>query len=538
MIKQNNDKQKWWHGSSVYQIYPRSFYDSNGDGVGDLPGITKKLDYLGGTPESLGVNAIWISPFYRSPMADFGYDVSDHKDVDPVFGTLSDFDELIREAHARGLRVLIDFVPNHTSNLHEWFVRSSRIKDSKYRDWYVWRNGSAEGGPPNNWLSIFGGSAWEKDVQTGQYYLHTFLKEQPDLNWDNPEVREAMKDVARFWLDKGVDGLRVDAVSWLSKDTKLRDDPLNPYYHESEDPYFKVLHHFSTQGPKLFDYLNELVDVLAEYGNRFMVTEAYPERPNEINHYLNFYSKLRHNICAPINFECITFPWDAHTYRGFIDHYQETLHPKQPPIYNMGNHDKPRLASRIGPASAKTAAMLLLSLPGIPFIYYGDELGMHDVGVPKNLLKDHVAQMGGISRDSARTPMQWSAQTNAGFSKGKPWLPLAKDFEKANYEVESSDQSSFFNLYKQLLELRNRSDVLKYGSYRSLNLPSHIYGFVRESNMHRLSVILNFSGSKVSVVSKAIKGRVILSTYQDAGHPIALGGVVLRPHEGVIIEAV
>jgi len=530
-------KKDWWHGAVVYQIYPRSFYDSNGDGVGDLPGIIKKLDYLTGTPGSLGVNAIWISPFYRSPMADFGYDVSDYREVDPIFGNMTDFDKLLHDAHSRGLKVIIDFVPNHTSSQHDWFEQSKESRDSKLRDWYVWRNPSRGGEPPNNWRSVFGGSAWQLDEKTKQYYLHTFLKEQPDLNWDNPEVRQAMKGVMRFWFDKGVDGMRLDAVSWLSKDAQFRDDPLTPTNHESPDPYLQLLHSFSAQGPNLFEYLNELVEVAAEYEDRFLITEAYPDVPGEINHYLNFYSKLRHNICAPFNFECIRFPWDAHTYRGFIDVFQEKLGPDQPPIYNFGNHDKPRLASRIGRDSAKTAAVLLLTLPGIPFIYYGDELGMRDVKIPHYGVQDPFAHQGGAGRDPARTPMQWSAGPYAGFSSHSSWLPLAEDSTEFNYEKESQQEGSFFNLYKKLLNLRNDSNALRYGTYRSLNLPPHIFGFVREDDAERLTIILNFSGSKVSVVSKALKGKIILSTHQDDEQPVALGEVALRAHEGVIIES-
>jgi len=534
------NKRKWWHGATVYHIYPRSFYDANGDGIGDLKGVIRKLDYLNGTPDSLGVNAIWISPFYPSPMADFGYDVSDYYDIDPLFGTLHDFEVLVTEAHKRDIRVIIDFVPNHTSIKHPWFSESSESVDSPKRDWYIWRDPQADGTPPNNWQSVFGGPAWEIDEKTGQYYLHTFLKEQPDLNWDNPEVREEMKRVIRFWLDLGVDGLRVDAVSWLSKDAKFRDDPLNPNYREGvDDPYHTLVHSFSSIGPHLFDYLNEIIDTAAEFDDRFVITEAYPDSAGDINHYLHFYGKIRLDICAPFNFECLSLPWDASTYRGFIDIYQQALLPGQPAVYNMGNHDKTRLATRIGPNAARTAAMMLMTLPGMPFIYYGDELGMQDVHVEKDKVKDPFAAPDGTGRDVVRTPMQWSAARHSGFSQNEPWLPIGKQYRQFNVVTETEDPQSLLSLYKKLLRIRNNVQTIKYGSYWSLNLGDNLFGFVRENDMERYLVILNFSDQEAVAVSKAIRGIIRLSTYLDkAQYSRVYGGVKLRPHEGVIIEAV
>ena len=527
----------WWHGSVFYHIYPRSFYDTNQDGVGDLAGIIEKLDYLAGKPDSLGVNAIWLSPFYPSPMADFGYDVCDYKGVDKIFGKMEDFDRLIDEAHKRDVRVIIDFVPNHTSSKHPWFLESKASIDNPKRDWYVWHEGR-EGKEPNNWISVFGGSAWQKDEFTGQYYMHTFLKEQPDLNWNNPEVRQAMKDNMRFWLDKGVDGFRVDAVSWLSKDKSLRDEPLNPHYREGiDDPFKKLIHSFSSEGDKLFDYLNEMVEVCTQYGERFMITEAYPETDDEISHYIKYYDMLEYAVCAPFNFECITFPWDAPTYRGFIDLFQEALLPGQPPIYNMGNHDKSRLATRIGREAARTAAVLLLTLPGIPFIYYGDEIGMLDTKIPPENFQDPFATEG-KSRDPERTPMQWDNSQYAGFSSKDPWLPVADDHNQYNVVQEAEDPKSSLNLYRLLLRLRNSSEALKHGSYRSLDLGSDVFGFVRDLDLERYTIVLNFSSEDREIESLGVKGRVVLSSYMD---DIALGKVnkhlKLRPHEGLVISA-
>lgn len=348
----------------MYQIYPRSFYDSNGDGIGDLPGIIEKLDYLAGTPDSLNVNTIWLSPFYPSPMADFGYDISDYCDVDATFGTLDDFKQLVTEAHKRNLKVLIDFVPNHTSDQHPWFVESKKSRDNPKQDWYVWKDPGPDGSLPNNWLSTFGGSAWEFDQARGQYYLHSFLKEQPDLNWDNPEVRNAMKDAVRFWLDLGIDGLRVDAVLYVSKDPEFRDDPLNPNPENWE--YATLLHKHSRRGPKLYVYLHELAETVKSYGDRFMITEAYFDVHGNINNYLDFYNNLDPNVCAPFNFEGIHMDWEAEQFQSLVDAVQGALASSHEPIYCLGNHDQPRIASRIGKPESKAALVMLLTLPGMP----------------------------------------------------------------------------------------------------------------------------------------------------------------------------
>lgn len=538
MAKPTKMDKDWWYGSVFYHIYPRSFFDTNNDGVGDLAGIIEKLDYLAGKPDSLGVNAIWLSPFYPSPMADFGYDVCDYRGVDPVFGKMEDFDRLIKEAHQRDIRVIIDFVPNHTSSHHPWFLQSRESKENPKRDWYIWRD-PREGQEPNNWISNFGGSAWELDKQTGQYYLHTFLKEQPDLNWDNPEVRKAMKDNMRFWLDKGVDGFRVDAVSWLSKDPGFRDEPLNPNYREGiDDHYKKLLHSFSTEGEHLFDYLKEMVEVCTQYGERFMITESYPETDDEISHYIKYYDMLDYTVCAPFNFECITFAWDAPTYRGFIDLFQEALLPGQPPIYNMGNHDKSRLATRIGREAARAAAVLLLTLPGIPFIYYGDEIGMLDTKIKPNEYKDPFAR-DGKTRDPERTPMQWDASTHAGFSDKRPWLPVSDDHQAYNVASEQQDSKSFLSLYKALLKLRHGSEALKHGSYRSLEMGTpDVFGFVREFDLERYTIVLNFSEHEKIINSRAIKGKVILSSIMDYGEPpLMKNQLLLRPNEALVLLA-
>jgi alpha-glucosidase len=435
----------WLQGAVIYQIYPRSFFDPKATGVGSLKGIIDKLDYFGGTNTSLGVSALWISPIYPSPMADFGYDVSNHTDVDPIFGTLDDLKRLVSEAHSRDLKIILDLVPNHTSDEHPWFVESKSSLTNPKRNWYTWRDPGTQQTTPNNWLSVFGGSAWEFSEETGQYYLHTFLKKQPDLNWDNPELREAMKSVMRFWLDLGVDGFRVDAVDWLSKDPEFKDDPereqvLSPVTAVSD--YYDLVHSASRDGPHLFDRLNEMTEVLKEYDECFMITEAHPETTNKIQGYLQYYKSVNPHLSAPFNFEGIYLPWKAQAFRNFVDKFQAVMKPGYMPIYTVGNHDESRIASRIGYPAARVAAMMLLTLPGMAFIYYGEELGMTNITVDSDARRDPVT-IPGRNRDPQRSPMQWNTAAHAGFTNGTPWLPVSELFHVVNVETESKDPLSF-----------------------------------------------------------------------------------------------
>ncbi len=514
----------------VYQIYPRSFKDSSGDGVGDLKGITSKLDYL----EWLGINAIWISPFYKSPMADFGYDVADYYKVDPLFGSMRDFDELLSEAHRRKIKVLLDFVPNHTSDRHAWFKESRASRESPKRDWYIWADPKPNGSPPNNWLSVFGGSAWEFDEKTGQYYMHSFLKEQPDLNWANPAVREAMKDAMHFWFDKGVDGFRVDAVYWMAKDAKLRDDPPNPNFKpHADNPYDSLQHEYSSRRPELYGYLKELARVAAEYKNRILVTEAYPEKRFNLAGYLDFYENVDPEHLVPFNFEGLHLPWDARAYKQYIDAFQAALKPNYCPVYVTGNHDKPRIATRIGYKASRAAALLLLSLPGMPFIYYGDEIGMENVPLKKHEIRDpfelNVPDRR-LGRDPGRTPMQWAPVRHGGFSRVTPWLPLSNKHKSRDVESQSKDPSSILNLYRNLLYFRRASPTLKYGGYHAVASPHRdVYMFVREYEGEKLLIAINFSNKRLRKLP--VKGTPIIST---AGHKVPARA--LLPLEGRIIR--
>src|SRR5687768_12175018 len=404
-------KPLWWQRGIVYQVYPRSFMDSNGDGIGDLPGIISRLDYL----RWLGVDAVWISPIYPSPMKDFGYDVADYTGVHPMFGTLADFDRLLAAAHARDLKVILDFVPNHSSDQHPWFRESRASRHNPKRDWYVWRD------RPNNWLSCFGGSAWTFDERSGQYYYHAFLPEQPDLNWRNPEVVEAMLGVLRFWLERGVDGFRVDVLWHLIKDKDFQDNPPNPDWREGMDPY-NALHPVHTSDrPEVHDIVRGMRRLLDAYPERVLIGEIYLPVERLVQYYGAAPSGEMSGAHLPFNFQLLSAPWDARHLARLIAEYERLLPAGAWPNWVLGNHDRPRIASRVGAAQARVAAMLLLTLRGTPTLYYGDELGMEGVAIPSHLAQDpwERRQPGlGLGRDPSRTPMQWDCSLHAGFTKG------------------------------------------------------------------------------------------------------------------------
>ncbi|TMA12179.1 MAG: alpha-amylase, partial [Deltaproteobacteria bacterium] len=377
----------WWQTGVVYQIYPRSYQDSNGDGVGDLPGITARLDHLA----SLGVDAIWISPFYPSPMKDFGYDVSDYTGVDPLFGTLADFDRLLAAAHERGLAVIIDWVPNHTSDQHAWFLASRSSRENPRRDWYVWRDAKPDGSLPNNWLSAFGGPAWTWEPRTRQYYLHTFLKEQPDLNWRNPEVRRAMLSTLEFWLERGVDGFRIDVAHAVMKDPELRDNPPAPAgrrdFHKDMGEYGTQLHiydrgHADTH--LVYRDVRRLLERFSGTRARISIGEIHLFDLAEL---VAYYGAELDELHMPFNFTLLNVPWSAEAVRSTVDEMEAALPEGAWPNWVLGNHDESRVASRIGAVAARSAMLLLLTLRGTPTLYYGDELGMEDVQVPPELVQ-------------------------------------------------------------------------------------------------------------------------------------------------------
>lgn len=521
--------QPWWQRGIVYQIYPRSFMDSNGDGTGDLPGIERRLDYL----SRLGVDAIWISPIFPSPMADFGYDVSDYTDVHPLFGSLDDLDHLVSAAHARDIRVLLDYVPNHTSDQHPWFVDSRSSRQSETRDWYLWYDGKPDGSPPNNWLSVFGGSAWELDPASGQFYYHAYLKEQPDLNWRNPAVRAAMLDVLRFWLERGIDGFRIDALRQLIKDDQLRDNPPDPTWRPGQSPYASLLPVYTTDRPELLDVIADFRAVVDAYADRLLIGELYLP----IERLVTYYGTDGRGLHLPFNFHLILTAWRAPLIAALIEMYEAALPPGAWPNWVLGNHDRPRVASRVGLAQARVAAMLLLTLRGTPTLYQGDELGMRDVRIPPEAVQDPVERNLpglGLGRDPERTPMQWDASPNAGFcpASARPWLPLADDYPSTNVAVEQRDPRSMLSLYHQLIALRRALPALSLGSYRQLYVDEHVLAYARGDDVR---VVLNFSSTPRELPAGIGDGaRVVLSTYLDLDD--AAQGRRLRPDEGLILR--
>jgi alpha-glucosidase len=524
---------QWWQSGIVYQIYPRSFYDRNGDGVGDLAGITAKLPYL----QSLGIDAIWISPIFPSPMADFGYDVSDYTGIDPIFGNLDDFRELLAAAHDRGIRVILDFVPNHSSSEHPWFRASRASRENDKRDWYIWRDPAPGGGPPNNWRSVFGGSAWTFDETTGQYYYHAFLKEQPDLNWRNPRVREAMFDVLRFWLDQGVDGFRVDVIWHLMKDQELRDNPPNPDLSRAKSPYYELLPIHSCDQPEIHELIQAMRKLVDAYGSRVLIGEIYLP----VNRLIEYYGREGDGIHLPYNFQLIRLPWEARTIAAAIDAYEALLPQFAWPNWVLGNHDKPRIASRVGDAQARVAAMLLLTLRGTPTIYYGDDLGMRDVPIPPELEQDPYGKNvpgRGLGRDPVRTPMQWDGSSNAGFTTGEPWLPVDAAYATMNVEVEDRDPHSMLTLHRRLIALRRAEAALHAGAYSAIAATGDVVAFVRKDARSMFLVVLNFGGNAIDwdLPAHELRGHVALSTHLDREGELVTGTLALRGDEGVVIR--
>jgi alpha-glucosidase len=525
----------WWQRAVVYQIYPRSFQDSNDDGVGDLRGIAARLDHL----VWLGVDAVWLSPIYPSPMVDFGYDVSDYRGIHPLFGTLGDFDALVEAAHARGLKLILDFVPNHTSSEHSWFRESRSDRGSAKRGWYIWRDPAPGGGPPNNWLSLAtGGSAWEFDEASGQYYYHAFLPEQPDLDWRNPEVREAMHDVLRFWLRRGVDGFRVDVIWHLMKDPAFRDDPPNPEFKPGDPPFKRVQPLHSADHPDVHDVVAEMRRVLEEFPrDRLLIGEIYLP----IERLVAYYGRELEGAHLPFNFQLIQASWHAPTLCRMIKEYEAALPFGGWPNWVLGNHDQPRIASRVGREQARVAMMLLLTLRGTPTLYYGDELGMENVPIPPEREQDPFGKNmpgTGQGRDPQRTPMQWDAAPFAGFSSVEPWLPLAADWQVTNVEAQKLEAGSMLDLTRALLSLRRERPALVAGSYETLAVEGDVLVYARRDEGARFVVALNLESSpKVVVFSEGdAEGRIVLSTHLDrAGEPVG-GDLALRADEGAVIE--
>jgi len=539
----------WWQRGVVYQIYPRSFQDSTGNGIGDLHGIIDRLDYLNdGTEQSLGIDAIWLSPIYPSPMADFGYDVADYCDIHPDFGELAAFDRLVAEAGRRGIRIVLDWVPNHTSDRHPWFLESRRSRTSPKRDWYIWRDARPDGSLPNNWGAAFGGPAWTLDEGTGQYYLHQFLKEQPELNWRNPEVQAAMHDVLRFWFKRGVSGFRIDVVGFLIKDAELRDNPPNPDADPNlppEDIYGRQRRIYTEHQPEVFDLIRDFRRLADEYGETCLIGEVWH---NDFRQWVKYYGESGAGLHLPFNFGLMGRRWQARDLRTFVDRMDGRLPAWAWPNQVLGSHDAPRIASRVGAGQARNAAMLLLTLRGTPFLYYGDELGMENGVIPREKGQDPQGLVLGMdrSRDVCRTPMQWSAGPNAGFSSAEPWLPISADYATRNVAVQSADPHSMLNLCRRLVWYRRATPALYGGAYHSLDASDErCFVYLRQAGEQRRLVALNLTGEGATIAvpgelrgpgPEGREGQVAISTYLDRQGKESLARLALRPHEGLIVE--
>jgi alpha-glucosidase len=525
--------QPWWQHAVFYEIYPRSFADSNNDGIGDLNGITAKLDYLKG----LGVDAIWITPCYPSPQVDFGYDVSDYENIDPMYGTLADFERLASEAKKRNIRIIMDFVMNHSSDQHPWFKESRSSRDNPKRDWYIWRDGKGPGQPPNNWLSNFGGSAWKFDPTTGQWYYHFFYPEQPDLNWRNPEVEKAMFDVTRWWYQRGVAGFRLDAVDTLFEDPDLKDNPIRPGKNQYGDP--NMANVYNAKLPELHDVLQRLRAVADQY-DAVLIGETWTKDIDELKQY---YGEHSNELQMPMDFLFAR-----------VDKLSPTEFRKQIagvetagwPVFVLSNHDIIRAYVRYGDgvhndAIAKVMAGLYLTLRGTPIMYYGEEIGMTN-NDPKRRedVKDPIGKLGWPKekgRDGERTPMQWSDSANAGFTDGKPWLPVPASYKTHNVSTEMKDPQSILNFYKRVLALRHQDPALRDGEYVALNEDDpNVLSYLRRYKDEAVIVVLNMSATrqiiKFDLSSQgfpATKATTLLTTMKSGDQEVPFTSISLEP---------
>lgn len=524
----------WWRSGVVYQIYPRSFYDSNGDGIGDIKGITHKLEYL----SWLGIDAIWLSPVNRSPMYDFGYDISDYYDIDPCYGTIDDFREMLEEAHRLHIRVIMDLVINHTSHLHKWFIESRSSKESRRRDWYIWHPGK-NGRAPNNWKSAFGGSAWEYDPGTGEYYLHSFLKEQPDLNWHNPDMRKSIYKMMRFWLDMGVDGFRLDVVNWFAKDRKLRDNPF------TIKPFNPEKHKYDRNRPEVHDYIREIRSVTDEYSDRMTVGEVFTLPPGNPALAASFLGNGNDELHLAFDFSIMYRLWGARRFYNCIKKWNSLIPEQSWPCNVLSNHDQPRGRSRfMGGADsekrARVAAVFLLTVKGTPFLYYGEELGMKNTKLGRSEIVDPLGKRYWPvyrGRDCSRTPMLWNSRQNAGFTKGSSWLPVDSSYKKNNVRSLSQDRYSILNLYRNLIHLRKKHRALSEGEFvPAVKGYGNVLAYFRVYNSETIFISLNFS-SKEKTIHGGESGqwKVLFSTHRTVFEHFTSLDMTLQPYEATIL---
>ncbi|WP_390902929.1 glycoside hydrolase family 13 protein [Vibrio qingdaonensis] len=554
---------RWWHDAVVYQIYPRSFNDSNGDGIGDIPGIIEKLDYI----QSLGSNVIWLSPVYQSPMEDNGYDISSYRDIAPEFGTMADMEKLLFEADKRQIKIVMDLVVNHTSDQHPWFQESKSSKDNPKRDWYIWKDPKSDGTPPNNWESFFEPQAWTLDEATGQYYLHLFSHQQPDLNWANPDVRHAVYDMMHFWLKKGLGGFRMDVINMIGKpsdfpDATIFDAGVAGWEHWSNNllahQYLREMH----------DHVLQHYDVLTVGETPFTTTldgryYSHPDR-NEISMIFQF----EHVSIDREEHNAVKKPFDLVQYKEIMSRWQQDLYQKGWNSVYWSNHDQPRAVSRYGSdcpqyrvVSAKMLATTLHCMSGTPYIYQGEELGMtnkhfesieefndlmakfhYEKMMKKGLSPEEgLAFLNDFSRDHARVPMHWDSSNNAGFTNGQPWLPLNSNYTEINAQQAVDDKTSIYHHYRQLIELRKASpyrDVIVYGRYELIEPEdAHVYAYLRRHEQRALLVISNFTDQLQTRHYSFNIEKMVLNNYSDDElNWTSLKAVTLKPYQSVIIE--
>lgn len=486
------EKNLWWKNGIIYQIYPRSFQDTNADGIGDLTGIIQHLDYL----QELGIDGIWLSPINPSPDADFGYDVSDYHTIDPKFGNLQDFDRLLTEAHKRDIHIILDLVLNHTSDQHRWFQESRMSRSNPYHDWYIWRDPAPGGGVPNNWKSVFGGPGWEFDEKLGQYYFHMFTKQQPDLNWRNPDVRATMLDIFRYWLDKGVDGFRLDVFNCWYKDADLRDNPRLPGLHRRAFESYD--HIYDVSQPEMIPALQDIRKILDAYPDRYVVGETFLADSAHARTYIG-----DDRLHAAFDYAYANSPFSAKAFGKAIQ-YWDSLHGEQTwPNYFLNNHDTPRSSTRYaGPnddARLKLLAAMHLTVRGTPYLYYGEEIGMRDISLSRWQIQDPVGKRYwpfNKGRDGCRSPMQWDAHPFAGFSTVEPWLPVHPNYKVRNVANQAATPASLLNFYKSLIALRREHPALNAGNL-SLIDPGEdaLLVYKRFTPEETVLVVLNFSKS-------------------------------------------
>lgn len=507
---------QWWRGAVIYEVYPRSAADGNEDGIGDLIGLRRRLKHF----TDLGVDALWLTPIYPSGGVDGGYDVCDFDDVDPAYGGLEAFEAFIDDAHAAGLKIMMDFVPNHTSDRHPWFVEARSSRDSPKRDWFVWADPARDGGPPNNWLSAFGGPAWTFDKDTGQYYCTSFYPQQVDLNWRNPELRAAVTEAMRRWVDRGVDGFRIDVVMMLAKDPELRDNPSNPQGGAGQDGQLLI---HSQNHPDVHAFVRE---VRADLGpDTCLLGEVWIRDLTEIFKYLQ-----PGELDLAFNFLFTIAPWTAEAKAQTIELAELLASDGLWPCYHLSNHDGWRHATVIGIDAVPAATILLLTLRGTPILYYGEELGMENVEVPTSRRFDKVG------RDVVRTPMQWDDSPNAGFSSPEvePWLPVAADYAQRNMAVESADPDSVLSLYRRMLAFRRGSRALREGSFARVPVHGNALAYLREARGDRAFAAVNFGVERVEVAVPA--GTVAVATSREREGDRVDGSCTLEGNEALVVS--